>query len=237
MCTVSFVRANDAVIITSNRDEHVLRENAAAPDFHVLPNKKIIFPKDARAGGTWYAASNTGVIAVLLNGAFKKHVVQPPYRRSRGLILLEIIEADEPISFFDELDLENIEPFTVIIYQPGILHELRWDGKDKHTRLPDVTGSYIWSSATLYSDEVIKHRQNLFEQFIESQADITARKMLDFHAHDHGDDENGFVIDRRTGMKTFSITQAIVQQDEIKFLHNDLLQQKQFKETMQVHHG
>lgn len=236
MCTVSFVRTNNTVIITSNRDENIQRENAAAPDFHILPNKKIIFPKDARAGGTWFAAADTGVIAVLLNGAFKKHIAQPPYRKSRGLILLEIIEADESISFFDELDLKNIEPFTIILYTPGLLHVLRWDGTGKHKKLLDITGNYIWSSATLYTDEVIEHRQNLFEQFIRSTDGITAEKMHNFHAHNNGDEENGFVINRQTGMKTFSITQAVVHTDAVLFLHNDLLQQRQFKETMHVHH-
>ena len=234
MCTVSFVRVIDAVIITSNRDENIQRENAAAPDFHILSNKKILFPKDTRAGGSWYAASDTGVIAVLLNGAFKKHIAHPPYRKSRGLILLDMIEADDAISFFKEVDLENIEPFTIILLQPGILHELRWDGATKHQKKLDMTGNYIWSSATLYADDVIEHRHALFEKFIRSSAGITAEKIQDFHAHNHGDPENGFVIDRKTGMKTFSITQTVVSKADISFLHYDLLQQKQFKETMPV---
>jgi uncharacterized protein with NRDE domain len=237
MCTVSFVRVNDAVIITSNRDEHVQRENAAAPAFHQLQNKKIIFPKDARAGGTWFAAGDNGIVAVLLNGAFQKHIARPPYRKSRGLILLEIIEADEPLSFFKTLDLDNIEPFTVVLYQPGLLHELRWDGNDKHEKALDITGNYIWSSATLYSDEVIEHRKNLFEKFIHSSAGITAATVHDFHASNHGDAENGFVISRQTGMKTFSITQAVVQNDALNFTHADLLQEKRYTETMHINHA
>jgi hypothetical protein len=35
-------------------------------------------------------------------------------------------------------------------------------------------------------------------------------------------------------MKTFSITQAVVKQDSIRFLHTDLLQQKKFEETMEI---
>ena len=54
-------------------------------------------------------------------------------------------------------------------------------------------------------------------------------------ASNNGDDENGFVISRQTGMKTFSITQAVVKQGNIQFLHTDLLQQKQFEETMHIH--
>ncbi len=237
MCTVSFVLVKDAVIITSNRDEHIQRENAAAPDFHQIQNKKIIFPKDARAGGTWFAAGDNGVVAVLLNGAFKKHSPQPPYRKSRGLILLEIIEADEPLSFFKTISLNNIEPFTVVLYQPGFLHELRWDGNAKYEKALDITGNYIWSSATLYSDEIIEHRENLFDRFIHSADGITAQTVHEFHASNNGDTENGFVISRQTGMKTFSITQAVVQSDVVNFLHADLLQQKRYTETMHINHA
>ena len=237
MCTVSYVRVNDAVIITSNRDEHIQRENAAAPGFHQLQNKKVIFPKDARAGGTWFAAGDNGVVAVLLNGAFNKHVATPPYRKSRGLILLEIIEADEPHSFFKAVKLDDIEPFTVVLYQPGVLHELRWDGNNKHEKLLDITGNYIWSSATLYTDEVIARRENLFDRFIHSTAGITAATIHDFHASNNGDAENGFVISRQTGMKTFSITQAVVQSDVVNFSHDDLLLQKCYIETMHINHA
>ncbi len=237
MCTVSFVRVHDAIIITSNRDEHIQRENAAAPAFHQLQNKKIIFPKDAKAGGTWFAAGDSGVVAVLLNGAFKKHIAQPPYIKSRGLILLEIIEADEPLPFFKILDLDNIEPFTIVLYQPGLLHELRWDGNNKHEKALDITGNYIWSSSTLYTDEVIEHRENQFHRFIHSAAGITAATVHDFHASNNGDAENGFVISRQTGMKTFSITQAVVQTDVVKFLHADLLQQKCYTETLHINHA
>ena len=234
MCTVSFVQANGSVIITSNRDEHIQRENAAAPDFHILAEKKIIFPKDTRAGGTWFAAADSGVVLVLLNGAFKKHIAQPPYRKSRGLILLEIIEADNPLSFFNALSLENIEPFTIVLYQPGLLHELRWDGIGKHEKQLNISGNYIWSSSTLYTDEIIKRREHLFQQFIHTSACITAAGIYYFHANNNEDAENGFIIDRQTGMKTFSITQAVVNDNAINFLHSDLLQKKQYSETLPI---
>lgn len=234
MCTVSFVPVNNAVIITSNRDEHIQRKNAAAPAFHWLDNKKVIFPKDQKAGGTWFAAGDHGVVAVLLNGAFKKHMARPPYRKSRGLILLEIIQADDPYILFTTMDLENIEPFTIILFQYGSLYELRWDGNAKHEKLQDASGSYIWSSSTLYTQEVIEHRQRLFEQFINTGKNISGQAIRDFHGDDHGDGENGFVINRPTGMKTFSITQAVVKPGAIHFLHTDLLQHQQFEENMVI---
>lgn len=234
MCTVSFVPLKDAVIITSNRDEHIQRKTAAAPGIHLLANKKIIFPKDAKAGGTWFAATDKGVVAVLLNGAFVKHIARPPYRKSRGLVLLDIIEADDPFLFFKEIDLDNIEPFTVILLQAGTLYELRWDGRKKYEKLMDTSGNHIWSSATLYSDEVISIRKNLFDQFIKTEKNLTVEAIHDFHGYNHGDDENGFVINRQTGLRTFSITQAVVKNDGVTFLHNDLLQHQQFAKTLLI---
>lgn len=234
MCTVSFVGVKNAVIITSNRDENLQRQNAAAPDFHLLQDKKIIFPKDAKAGGTWFAAADNGVVAVLLNGAFVKHIANPPYRKSRGIILLEIIEADKPLTFFAALNLEHIEPFTVILYQPGLLHELRWDGNNKYDKLLSTSKNYIWSSSTLYTDDVIEKRKNLFDRFIHSTKNITADLVHDFHAYNNDDNENGFVINRQTGMKTFSITQAVVKPETILFLHTDLLQLQKFEKTMLI---
>ncbi|MFM6925824.1 MAG: hypothetical protein ACKOU7_10015, partial [Ferruginibacter sp.] len=55
-----------------------------------------------------------------------------------------------------------------------------------------------------------------------------------FHASNNGDSENGFIIDRPTGMKTFSITQAVVKNDTVNFLHADLLLQKQYTEILPV---
>ncbi|HQW92421.1 MAG TPA: NRDE family protein [Ferruginibacter sp.] len=234
MCTVSFVSANGKKIITSNRDEHLQRETASAPEFVQLENTKIIFPKDAKAGGTWFAASDSGMVAVLLNGAFVKHIVKPPYRKSRGLVLLDIIASEEPVSFFSKDNLEGIEPFTVILYQPRQLYELRWDGNKTYERSLDISGNYIWSSATLYTDEVIEQRRSLFNSFIEKKESLSAGSVFDFHNNNHDDVENGFIINRKTGMKTFSITQAIAEQEQICFLHNDLLQHQNFEATMQV---
>lgn len=224
----------NAVIITSNRDEHTGRANAAAPDFYVDNSKKIIFPKDPKAGGTWFAASESGTVAVLLNGAFRAHVASPPYRKSRGLILLEIIESDDPHSCFNLIDLDNIEPFTVILYQAMQLYELRWDGNKKYEQLLPATENQIWSSSTLYTDAVIKTRETLFDKFIRSGKNIKAESVIDFHADNNNDAENGFIIDRGTGMKTFSITQAIIEPGNIRFLHHDLLQHKLFEKNMPV---
>ena len=228
------MQGKNSVIITSNRDEHAGRANAAAPAFYFNNDKKIVFPKDAKAGGTWFVAGENGVVAVLLNGAFKAHMARPPYRKSRGLILLEIVEADNPYSFFKQMNLHKIEPFTIILYQYGSLQELRWDGNLKYEKELNSTKNYIWSSATLYTDEIIALRENLFDRFIQSGKNITEALVQEFHADNNNDYENGFIINRQTGMKTFSITQAVIKKKQIKFLHHDLIIQKVFEKNLLI---
>ncbi|MGK4569406.1 NRDE family protein [Flavobacterium sp. 3HN19-14] len=135
MCTVSFVKANDKIIITSNRDEQVLREAAIEPQNYTVNDKKLIYPKDPKAGGTWYAIDGPGNVMVLLNGAAEKHEVKPPYRKSRGLIVLDIISGKSPFESWKQIDLDNIEPFTLILFEKRtFLYRLRWDGLQKENR-------------------------------------------------------------------------------------------------------
>ena len=89
MCTVSFVNANGKIIITSNRDEKIIRPKAIEPKSYCINNKNILFPKDPKAGGTWFAVDEYSNIIVLLNGADEKHIVTGNYKKSRGLIVLE----------------------------------------------------------------------------------------------------------------------------------------------------
>ncbi|HEX9509487.1 MAG TPA: NRDE family protein [Puia sp.] len=128
MCTVTFIPAKDGYYITSNRDEKISRKPAIPPREYLIHGKTMIFPKDADGGGTWIALNCIGNAGVLLNGAFKKHIPALMYRRSRGLILLEIMASDDPIKQFLELNLMKIEPFTLITLNQGGLFELLWDG-------------------------------------------------------------------------------------------------------------
>ena len=227
MCTVSFVCANDKIIITSNRDEQVLRP-AIPPKNYLINNKKIVFPKDPKDGGTWYAVDDSAAILVLLNGASEKHHWQPPYRRSRGLIVLDIISGTAPLESWEAIDLENLEPFTLILYQTKQLYQLRWDGVEKELVRLDATKNYVWSSATLYPAAVREKRQEWFYQFLDTNPDINQDKMFHFHRYtENADKENGLVINRNDKLKTLSITQTVVEKNKVVMVHYDLIEQNQ----------
>lgn len=229
MCTVSFVTTNDKIIITSNRDEKTVRPSAIPPRNYTVNGKNLIFPKDPKAGGTWFVTNEDGTILVLLNGANEKHEVQLPYRKSRGLIVLDMISSFSPKDFWTKIDLENIEPFTLVLFQNNALFQLRWNGKEKETTVLNINENHIWSSSTLYSSVIRKKRANWFYTFMNDNSEISESKMHGFHRYtEEGNDENGLVINRNNEMKTLSITQAVIKKNKVAILHYDLIAQQDF---------
>lgn len=229
MCTVSFVATNDSVIITSNRDEKTIRPSAIPPKSYTVNGQNLIFPKDPKAGGTWFVTKADGTVLVLLNGAAEKHEVQLSYRKSRGLIVLEMISSASPKDFWVEIDLEAIEPFTLVLFQSQELFQLRWDGNNKQTLALDSNKNHIWSSSTLYPALVREQRADWFHTFMSETDVVSKEKLYDFHRHtQEGNEENGLVINRNNEMKTLSITQAVVHQNKVSILHYDLVEQLDF---------
>lgn len=229
MCTVSFINSNNTVVITSNRDEKVLRPSAVPPKSYICNGKNILYPKDPKAGGTWFVVDADGTVLVLLNGGIIKHTPQIMYRKSRGLIALDIICSNSPRDFWNEINLEDIEPFTLILYQDKKLYELIWNGLIKRTSQLDETQNHIWSSVTLYSEEIRKKRSGWFANFLKDKKEITALDMLGFHRNTEGDDsENGLIINRENTLKTLSITQILIEQNKSVLEYHDLVNEKEF---------
>lgn len=229
MCTVSFVNANGKIIITSNRDEKMIRPNAIEPRIYALNNKKVIFPKDNKAGGTWLAVDDNSNIVVLLNGAEEKHVVKKEYRKSRGLIVLDLISSSEILRAWDKIDLKDIEPFTLVLFSNKKLYQLRWNETNKTKIELSTNENHIWSSSTLYSQEIRDKRAKWFYKFLETEQDINSKNILNFHRYTETDNfEHGLVINRNESLKTLSITQIVLELNKLEISYNDLISGKDF---------
>ncbi|MFY7739422.1 MAG: NRDE family protein [Flavobacterium sp.] len=234
MCTVSFVFSNGKAILTHNRDEKVARPSAIEPQKYSINNRNIYFPKDQKAGGTWYAVAENGTVLVLLNGADEKHQLKPSYRKSRGLIVLDLISSDSPIEEWNSIDLLDIEPFTIVLFQDKKLYQLRWNEVEKSSLNLDVNQSHIWSSSTLYPKEISEHRVELFRNFLVSN-EISAAKLFQFHRYAKEDDrENGLIINRNDEMKTLSITQTVIQENKVVLSYHDLQNQQEFTNSITI---
>ncbi|KIX22287.1 hypothetical protein SY27_00010 [Flavobacterium sp. 316] len=222
MCTVTFVRLKDSFCITSSRDEKVARERAIHPTKYIIKNKEIVFPKDPKAGGTWFAHDKKNIL-VLLNGAKEKHIPKTNYRKSRGLILIDLIITDNPLKEWHSIDLNNIEPFTIIYFNGIKLYQFQWNEIEKTTLELNSNENHIWSSSTLYEEEIREKRNNWFNKFLVTNSEIKANSLLNFHQFTEPTNKDfGLQINRNNILKTVSITQVEIKNETISLQYIDL---------------
>ena len=67
MCSLSWIRRRDALIVVMNRDERRDRAPARPPRRWRGADGGFTAPVDGDAGGTWIAAKDSGVVLALLN--------------------------------------------------------------------------------------------------------------------------------------------------------------------------
>lgn len=226
MCTVTFIpQGQDSFVLTSNRDEAPFR---SPRHITVLreEERQLAFPRDTAAGGTWLAASSDDRLVCLLNGAYERHDRNPPYRLSRGLMVLDYFRYADSEAFFQGFDFEGMEPFTMVIYDRGQLFDLRWDERRPNIRTLDPQGRHIWSSATLYDRAAQQKREQWFAEWLEGRRDFSRSAILDFH-HEAGDGDpwNDIIMNRHNLVRTVSISSILKAPGHIHFQYEDLLRE------------
>lgn len=232
MCTVTYIPTGNGVYLTSNRDEHNTRGLALPPQQYSRNGCEIVYPKDHDAGGTWIALKDKRDAAVLLNGAFVKHTHIPPYRKSRGVVLLELLETADPINAFQASDLRHIEPFTLILFCNNKLAECRWDGDKKYLEQLDASKPYIWSSVTLYDKDTIAQREGWFRSWLVENDAMSIDSVMNFHQHTgNGDLRNDLVMNRDNALYTVSITSIFIGQSTSSIRYRDLKNPTDFQKT------
>lgn len=209
MCTVTYIpKKNNDFILTSNRDEAYGR-TTLAPSFYNIDGVKMLFPKDAVAGGSWIGISENNSIICLLNGGFKNHIKAGDYKMSRGVVVKELLKAHNLLKAITAFDYQGIEPFTIIaINWNDQLQaiELVWDGFKAHITVLDKEEPKIWSSSTLYDTEMKEKRREWFASFRQDK-DTSAGSLMDFHTAAGEGDEHIDIKMNRGKLGTVSTTQ------------------------------
>lgn len=225
MCTVTYLpKENTDYILTHNRDEHHTRSIALLPQIKILNNTNVLFPKDQQGGGTWIATSESFTLC-LLNGGFVKHSHNPPYRHSRGLVILDFFAFKNVETFFDNYNLKEIEPFTLIIIDNTLrkLYQIVFDGNKTHLETKDESVAHIWSSVSLYSEEERNNREKYFERF-KRNGIFTQEEIINFHTNQFEEYEHeGIQINRDDILKTVSLT-SIIKSETITMFYKDFIQ-------------
>ncbi|WP_430409891.1 NRDE family protein [Kordia sp.] len=223
MCTVSFIyKENQEFVLTSSRDESPMRV-AKSPDTYEITGTKMIYPKDVFAGGTWIGMSEKQRVVCLLNGGFKIYKRLPKYRHSRGIVVKDFLATDTIQETIESYNLNLIEPFTIVIVdwnEEIQLFELVWDGTQKHVQKLPLTTPHIWSSSTLYTEEMKQLRRDWFADFQQKNT-LDATSILDFHQNAGiGNATIDIMLDRGV-VKTMSITQIEKNQEEVTMKYKD----------------
>jgi hypothetical protein len=231
MCTVTFLpTGNHTFFLTSSRDERIDRKPAGFPVTRPTSiYKKVLFPQDGDKGGTWIASSDTLTVC-LLNGAFKNHASVPPYRISRGLVVLTVFDYASVEAFLKLFDLNKVEPFTMIFVQHAekiVLTELRWDGQQKHVTVKDARQPHIWSSATLYDHKMMEERESWFSQWLQQEPLLERLAVRNFHYHGGQADQTYNIRMNRPGLvSTVSITTIEAEVTMLTMYYEDLAKEE-----------
>ena len=225
MCTVSFLPLDEnEFILTSSRDVPFARKRAESPKKYVEDGVEITYPKDGDAGGTWIGTSSKNRLICLLNGGYKNHKIKDNYRRSRGIIVKDLLKADAISVALTQIDLDNIEPFTLVIVDWNVdleLFEFVWTGEKKHLiNIPQVP--HIWSSSTLYDNSVKKLRQVWFQEWNEKNHNYSKEQIINFHkTAGVGNPETDVLMKREKG-GTVSITAISRENSELHLIYEDM---------------
>ena len=223
MCTVTIIpKGKNDFILTSNRDEAPNR-TSLSPEIYSVKNTTMLFPKDELAGGTWIGVSEKNRLICLLNGGFICHERKAEYRMSRGVVVNDLLASDDVVSCIEDYNLDNVEPFTLVIADWNIdlkFFELAWDGTEKHfSALP--LAPKIWSSSTLYNTDMKQERFLWFKDF-KAENELDATTLMRFHkTAGHDNQDYGVIMDRHY-VKTTSITQVEKKEDMVNMKFHDL---------------
>lgn len=222
MCTVTYIpKENNNFILTSNRDEAYGR-TTLAPSFYDVDGVKMLFPKDAVAGGSWIGISEKSRMICLLNGGFTNHIKVQDYKMSRGVVVKELLKAEDLTMAIQDFEYDGIEPFTIVaIDWSGVLKatELVWDGHKAHI---NVLGKEpkIWSSSTLYDATMKEKRRDWFAQF-SKETDWTPESLLDFHTTAGEGDKHIDLKMNRGKLGTVSSTQVTKNGESCEMAYHD----------------
>ncbi|MCB0461592.1 MAG: NRDE family protein [Flavobacteriaceae bacterium] len=223
MCTVTLIpTGTNDFVLTSNRDEAPNR-TTLSPEFYRINNTRLLFPKDEVAGGSWIGVSEKQRVLCVLNGGFEMHKRKASYRLSRGVVMKDLLVAENLAKAIKNYKLDGVEPFTLVIVEwrsSMKFMELVWDGTKKH--LSDLPlEPKLWSSSSLYDSEMKQERLQWFADF-KNEKDLSSKSIMKFHkTAGLGNEDYGVIMDRFF-VKTTSITQIIKLNNEVQMSFENL---------------
>ena len=154
MCTLAWGQTGAGVWVCFNRDEKRSRPQSEQPRLHQGNEHPLIYARDPRGGGTWFAASTAGFVVALLNHYPAGGFPQGKFARSRGQLVLELATASSADAALGQLELTDwtdFAPCYLFILSHRVTGSIAWDGA-MLSSLPD--GGHFWTTSAHNSDEI-----------------------------------------------------------------------------------
>jgi hypothetical protein len=190
MCTVSWLRGEQALRLHVSRDESLSRRRARPPDLHDWGGVRALAPLDPDRHGTWLGANEHRLVLTLLNGSMARpprvSATAPsgPGRISRGQLVRELLVCSswgEVETAVRRRDLDELAAFTLVAIGWG--EEPRavvWD--ESRIELVELSSQDVpLASSTFDPDGVPAVRREVFEQLTASAEEAPTRALEAFH--------------------------------------------------------
>jgi hypothetical protein len=208
MCTVTIIRTDGGFRLATNRDEQRTRPAALAPSVRAFGDRRALAPTDPKAGGTWVAATDAGLVFTVLNGNPRPMPELPPRERlvSRGLIIPTIAAASnisDAVSLTENLPLERLAPFRLVMCDGRTIVEAWWACEALSLHRRPIAPS-CWVSSGL-GDHLVQPRHPLFAELVVN-AHATPAAQDAFHTHRWPDNPRVSVFMDREDARTVSRT-------------------------------
>lgn len=183
MCTVTYIpKTNGEFILTQNRDEDIKRAIATPPIEKIINGQKHLFPIDPQGGGTWIGISETSRVASLLNGGSESYNYNPPYRHSRGKVILDYFSYPDFNTFYNSYNFKKLEPFTLLVIEESKMYELIVNESNISLQELDGKKPHIYSSSSLYTRNSIEDRRLTFQEWYYKSPNISQQDAMNFHS-------------------------------------------------------
>ena len=167
MCTLTFIPTIDGYLAGMNRDELLTRPTALRPQIHDQNGMEYVCPREP-SGGTWIACNSLGNLLALLNWKEVDPASLGEKRRTRGLVIPDLVLEANSVSTgsrLDRLSLEGIFPFRLIgvFLKDKQLIEWRWSGGRLQRRESPWARKH-WFSSSLSDRSAAEQRGQVCER-------------------------------------------------------------------------
>lgn len=222
MCTCTFIPTQNGFLFAANRDEIPSRSGIETVKHE--KGRILWYIQEPYAGGTNLCMSNENRLVCLLNGAGNKRPPEEPFRKSRGLVVLDTFQYDSFEHFYNDYSFEGINEFTLISVENNCIFLLKWDDETKIKEELSFNEPHIWASPKLYDSYWQQRRKLWFEDFLNKNPNPTLENLLMFQEKaGDGSVENDMVMNRGELVRTVSVSAFAFQSQHYRLKHMNLI--------------